>query len=67
MKVATNELNFISRIKRDGSGVEQVSEIQKEAFTECKQKVQIIRLSLSQKTFITRNLFNTYVVSLKIK
>lgn len=57
MKRKAHELIFISQIKRDGSGVEEVKYIPDGIF-------KLRCLSLSQKTFIAFN-FNAFVVKLK--
>lgn len=57
MKRKAHELIFISQIKRDGSGVEEVKYIPDGIF-------ELRYLSLSQKTFIAFN-FNAFVVKLK--
>ena len=55
----THELEFISRINRDGSGVSAVDqkEILNEDFT-------LNRLSISEKTYIASGM-NSYVVKIK--
>jgi hypothetical protein len=62
------ELEFISQIKRDGTGVSKVSKSYLKCMLEnplCKDEDFDIRiLSLSEKTFIASN-FNSFVVRLK--
>ncbi len=65
-----HELEFISQIKRDGSGTIKVPKSYLKCMLEnplCKDEDFDIRiLSLSNKTFIASN-FNSFVVKLKIK
>ena len=62
MKCQANELIFISRIKRDGSGV--CKGFDRAYLYACDEEFRMSCLSLSEKTFIAVN-FNTYVVKLK--
>lgn len=68
MKKYPNELEFISRIKRDGSGTEKLTEenlffFQENEFAK-KELYELTPLSMSEKTFIASG-FNSYVVKLK--
>ena len=67
MKKFANELEFISQIERDGSGVKPVSENYLKAMTEnmlmAKEKFKLYSLSLTEKTFIAIN-FNAFIVKL---
>ena len=63
MKYRGNQLIFISQIKRDGSGVEEISAdylklLQKEEF-------KVIILSMSQHTYIAHG-FNSFVVRIRV-
>ncbi len=68
MKKKASELEFISQIKRDGSGVTKI----KESYTKAMQgnilmqndEFKINCLSISEKTFIASG-FNSFVVRLK--
>jgi hypothetical protein len=68
MKKLPKDLEFISWIKRDGSGTQPVPE----SMLDCmlnnelanKRKFKITPLSLSRKTFIASG-FNSFVVKLK--
>ena len=64
MKRKAHELIFISQIKRDGSGTEEVSP----EYLKCMidDDFELHSLSLSQKTYIAFN-FNAFVVKLKNK
>jgi len=68
MKAKPIDLIFISRIKRDGSGVLKVSKKHLKHFEEnqfaAKEDFDLNVLSLSEKTFIASG-FNSYVVKLK--
>ncbi len=68
MEKQAHELEFISQIKRDGSGVTKVKKSYLKAMLEnklMKDKYFEVRcLSLSEKTFIAFN-FNAFVVKLK--
>ena len=62
MKIVLGKhLIFISRIKRDGSGVEPVSDKIKESVS--KEEFRLIRLSITEDTWIAAN-FNLYVVKI---
>ena len=63
MKKKGHELNFISQINRDGSGVSEISEtymsfLQKDIF-------RLHRLSITKDTYIAFN-FNAFVVKIKV-
>lgn len=68
MKKFARELEFISQIKRDGSGVTKV----KKAYLKCmlenkfakNELFTLICLSISEKTYIAVN-FNAFVVKIK--
>ena len=68
MTKKANELIFISRIKRDGSGVKKVFKKDVLHLTTNKfaanDDYKISRLSISEGTYIASG-FNTYVVKLK--
>lgn len=68
MKKYPHELEFISRIKRDGSGTEKLTKEDLKHFEENKfasnDLYEVNVLSLSEKTFIAIG-FNSYVVKLK--
>ena len=55
----TSELNFISWIKRDGSGVKQTPIFTKE------QDLKLYPLSLQRDTYIATDTMNYYVVTVK--
>ena len=61
MRKNANQLEFISRINRDGSGVSTVDE--KEVLNE---DFKLNSLSISEKTYIASGM-NSYVVKIKIK
>lgn len=61
MKKLGKELKFISQIKRDGSGIIDVSD--KDMSHLDKDKFELNSLSLSQKTYIASE-FNSFVVKL---
>lgn len=60
MKVKGKDLEFISRIKRDGSGTEPVSDLKHAR----KEEFNLNCLSISEGTFIAAG-FNSYVVKRK--
>lgn len=67
MKKKASKLIFISRIKRDGSGVEMINSdsqknLEKSKFID--EDYKLNPLSLSEKTYIASG-FNSYVVKLK--
>lgn len=62
MKCQANELVFISRIKRDGSGVSW--DFDRAYLNKRNEEYSLSCLSLTEKTFIATN-FNAYVVKLK--
>jgi SepF-like predicted cell division protein (DUF552 family) len=68
MKKYPHELEFISRIRRDGSGTEKITEEDLKHFEENKfakeDLYEINVLSMSEKTFIASG-FNSYVVKIK--
>ncbi len=67
MKKKSNELIFISRIERDGSGVIIITPDQQEILEHQKyvdETFNINVLSLTEKTYIACG-FNSYVVKLK--
>jgi hypothetical protein len=68
MEKYPHELEFISRIKRDGSGTEKITEEDLEHFQNNKfssrDKFTINSLSMSEGTFIASG-FNSYIVKLK--
>ena len=70
MKRKAHELEFISQIKRDGSGTEKVKENYLNEMLENPlmkdEYFKLHRLSLSENTFIAIN-FNAFVVKLKPK
>lgn len=63
MKAKGSELIFISRILRDGSGVEIIESRESMAHMH-NEYFQLNRLSITCNTFIARD-FNSYVVKLK--
>lgn len=63
MKKQGKELIFISRILRDGSGVEEITD-QHQCSALDKTTFQMSRLSLTYDTWIASE-FNSYVVKLK--
>ena len=68
MKLKPKDMIFISRIKRDGSGVEIVTDSHVKHLRENKiakdQKYKVRRLSRTENTYIAMG-FNSYVVQLK--
>jgi len=67
MTKKASELIFVSRILRDGSGVQQVTVEQQKELENAKyvdEEYELNSLSLSNKTFIASG-FNSYVVKLK--
>ncbi len=67
MTKKANELEFISRIKRDGSGTVAITDEDKEFLSNSKyvdEKFILNSLSITEKTFIASG-FNSYVVKLK--
>lgn len=68
MKKKAHELEFISRIKRDGSGIEPVSKIVKVKMAEnpffMNDEYKLTSLSITHETYIASG-FNSYVVKLK--
>lgn len=64
MKKFGKELEFISWIKRDGSGVDIIDEEHIKIMEN--EKYKIHRLSLTEKTYIATG-FNSFVVKLKTK
>jgi hypothetical protein len=68
MKATAKELEFISQIKRDGSGVKKVPESYLRSMLENplmnNENFKIHCLSLNQKTFIAHG-FNSFIVKLK--
>jgi len=67
MTKKASELIFISRILRDGNGVQQVTVEQQKQLENAKyvdEEYELNPLSLSNKTFIASG-FNSYVVKLK--
>jgi len=68
MKATPKDLIFISRIKRDGSGVAKVFKKNIKHLTEnpfaSKQEYVLNRLSITENTYIASG-FNSYVVKLK--
>jgi len=67
MTKKATELIFVSRILRDGSGVQQVTVEQQKQLENAKyvdEEYELNPLSLSNKTFIASG-FNSYVVKLK--
>lgn len=62
MKRYGHQLQFISWIKRDGSGTEQLTPECGEFLQE--ERLKLIRLSISEDTYIAYG-FNCYVVKLK--
>jgi len=63
MKATGSELEFISQIKRDGSGTVKVSNDYINDYLK-KETFQINCLSLSEETFIASG-FNSFIVKLK--
>lgn len=59
------DLIFISRILRDGSGIEKIEQ-QSEAKFMSDEAFEINRLSITQNTYIASG-FNSYVVKIKNK
>lgn len=68
MTAKAHELEFVSQIKRDGSGTHPVSESYLKTMLEnklCKDNdFKLERLSISENTYIAFN-FNAFVVKLK--
>ncbi len=64
LKKKANELVFLCRIKRDGSGVEPVDQSEMEGKVYFDDVFNLRCLSLTEKTYIA-NSFNSYVVKLK--
>lgn len=64
MKKFSKELEFISLIKRDGSGTEQIPKKMLENIYDKNNEFEINPLSLSSKTYIASG-FNSFVVRLK--
>jgi hypothetical protein len=68
MKKKANELEFISQIKRDGSGTSPVEDSYKKAMLENLfmkyDKFKIHRLSITENTYLAIG-FNSFVVRLK--
>lgn len=64
MTKKASELIFISRILRDGSGVQQVLADEQKEFENSNENYKINSLSLLHKTYIASG-FNSYVVKLK--
>lgn len=56
------KLTFISRIKRDGSGTEEINNYNLPAIE--KENYELSSLSITEKTYIAKG-FNSYVVRLK--
>lgn len=66
MKKKANELIFISKINRDGSGVEILMRHSRKVMM-IDKKIKLIRLSISEGTYITSGMMNVYIVKLKDK
>lgn len=64
MKATAKELEFISQIKRDGSGVIEITNIDLEYFRLYNDKFDLYCLSKTHETFIAHG-FNSFVVKLK--
>jgi len=68
MKKKAHELEFISQIKRDGSGVTKVKKSYLKAMLENplmnKEDFELHCLSMTEKTFIAIN-FNSFIVKIK--
>jgi hypothetical protein len=70
MKKLAKELEFISQIKRDGSGTTPISKehldflLERDTISNNKEFFTLHCLSITEKTFIAFN-FNAYVVRLK--
>ena len=64
MEVKAKDLEFISCINSDGSGVKSVSLDRIDNLNKLNEKFKIHILSLSEKTYIARG-FYTYVVRIK--
>ena len=64
MKATAHELEFISQIKRDGSGVIEITNIDLEYFRIYNDKFDLYCLSITHKTFIAHG-FNSFIVKLK--
>lgn len=64
MKKKSSELIFISKIKRDGSGVLMLTERESCLIALREDSYRLSTLSLTEKTFIASD-FNVYVVKLK--
>ena len=68
MEKYPHELEFISRIKRDGSGVAEITEEDLDHFRgnkfASKEKFTVNCLSMSERTYIASG-FNSYIVKLK--
>jgi hypothetical protein len=67
MKKKPQELEFISIIKRDGSGVKKISKEHLKFLMENKfeEYFELHKLSITEKTYIAFN-FNAYVVKLNV-
>lgn len=65
-RAKANELEFISRIKADGSGIEPISEEENKELQEAMldDKFTLQRLSISENTWIASG-FHSYVVRKK--
>lgn len=66
MRKKSKDLQFISRIKSDGSGVELISEKENETLQNDKidNEYELNSLSLLYKTFVASG-FNSFVVKIK--
>lgn len=62
MKKLGYDLKFISKIKRDGSGTEKLTE--EEELLNNSEKFNLTRLSISEDTYIASG-FNSFVVKIK--
>lgn len=64
MRKKAKKLEFISRIKSDGSGTEPVPKVLLENKLFLNEKLKITCLSISNKTYIASG-FNSFIVKLK--
>ena len=59
-----SELEFIGRIRKDGTGIEPVQEEHLEFLVKYDEKLTLTPLSLTEKTFIASNM-SIYTVKIK--
>lgn len=66
MRKKGKKLDFISRVNRDGSGVEPIDPRLLNSELQYSDKFKLMRLSMSEDTYLAFNM-NVYVVKLKLK